>query len=149
MSSPQIANVLAKVEAGLSGLWDMEVDCFAVGVGLDEVICDESREDVISAILNAIKEASEVKKVKKVKKVKSNDEPVKKDESVKVKAMRKLTPYNVFVKTTLEDWRAENGKDQPPGGQMKYASDLWKESFMNPKSDHYDEARTAVEMENN
>ena len=99
------------------------------------------------------------KKVKKVKVVEEEeeeeeDEPISKPKKVKGpkakkpkvekkdKPKRKLSPYNVHVKGVTAAWKKENGSEMPPGGMMKYASESWANSFMNPKSPCFDSDRT-------
>lgn len=144
------------VKAGFTGLHDSEVDAFAEGLGLPSSVEDESRENVVELVMEHIagmakdtEKAKQAKQAKASKPAKASAVPKSnKDESKAEKPKRKQSTYNVFVKRTLDEWKAEHPDEKnPEGGAMKYASGLWAESFMNPKSKNYDEERTKEEME--
>ena len=63
------------------------------------------------------------------------------------KKPRAASPYNVYVKMMSDLWKKDHTEgEKPPGGVMAFASSTWPTSFMNVKSDKYDEAKTKKVM---
>ena len=120
----------------------------------DEEEEDEEEEEEEEEEEQPVVKPKKVKKVKVVEEDDEDDELISKPKKVKGpkakkpkvekkdKPKRKLSPYNVHVKGVSAAWKEENGTEMPPGGMMKYASESWANSFMNPKSPCFDSDRT-------
>lgn len=62
---------------------------------------------------------------------------------------KRTSTYSVYLKVMADEWNESmpHSNTKPPGGIMRYAASLWKDSFMNPNSSAYNEEETAKIME--